>query len=183
MGEEARGKIPLYVVRGVTGVGKSTMLPQLRALLPGWCVFDADCVLNGDIGRRTALEVLRNYSHHIWLRIADGLHACGQRVLICGVLHDWEFVKYTGYGDFDIHWVMLDCDAAEHLRRLSARGIPEGSPICRDTLEWAERFRSEARQDGYPIIDTTGLAAAETARRVAEWATASGGDVSGRPAV
>jgi hypothetical protein len=154
--------LPLFVVTGASGAGKTTVTALLGRLLPECAVFEGDLInqiaaLGWDMWRDT------------WLRVAHGIALTGRPTVLCtsllpSQLESLPARKLLG----PIHFCNLDCPDDVLAARLRAR------PAWRHTnTEEAilnhQRFAAWLREHIDPSWDTSTLAPDEAAERVAAW--------------
>jgi len=154
--------LPLFVVTGASGTGKSTITGPLRRLLPDCEVFDTDTILGvaalgWDAYRST------------WLRLAHAVALNGRMTVLCGSLLPSQLEvlparKLIG----PIHWCTLDCPDAVLAERLGSRPSWRGSST-ESVIGEHQRFAAWLRAHIRPCLDTGELSPAETAEQVATW--------------
>ena len=154
--------LPLFVVTGASGTGKTTITGPLRRALPGCDVFDTDIILQvAALGWDTWRDT--------WLRLAHAIALNGRVTVLCGSLvpNQLEMLparKLVG----PIRFCTLDCPDAELdgrlRRRPSWRGTSTENAIARH-----QRFAAWLRLNIQPCYDTSQLTPAETAERIATW--------------
>ena len=154
--------LPLFVVTGASGAGKTTVTGPLCRLLPECAVFEGDLVnqiaaLGWDMWRDT------------WLRVAHGVAQGGRPTVLCtsllpSQLESLPARKLLG----PIHFANLDCPDDVLAARLRAR------PAWRRTstdevIANHQRFAAWLREHIDPTWDTSTLTSDEVAARVAAW--------------
>jgi hypothetical protein len=154
--------LPLFVVTGASGVGKTTVTPLLCRLLPACAVFEGDLIaqvaaLGWDTWRDT------------WLRIAHGLAQGGRPTVLCtsllpSQLESLPARKLLG----PIHFCNLDCPDDVLAARLRARPSWRHSGTEEVILDH-QRFAAWLREHIDPTWDTSTLTPGETAERIAAW--------------
>lgn len=158
--------LPLFVVTGASGAGKTTVTGPLRRLLPDCDVFEADLTLQV---AALGWEAWRD----TWLRLAYGVALNGRATVLCGSLLPAQLDglparKLLG----PIHFCNLDCPGEVLAERLRAR------PSWRHTTAGAEaetavvehqRFAAWLRRHIQPCFDTSTLSPDEAAGHVAAW--------------
>jgi predicted kinase len=154
--------VPLFVVTGASGVGKTTVTPPLRRLLPECVVFEGD-----SISQVAALgwDVLRN----TWLHIAHEVARNGRSMVLCtsvmpDALETLPARKLLG----PVHFCNLDCPGDVLAARLRAR------PSWRhgntdEAILTHQRFAAWLREHIAPTWDTSALTPDEAAERIATW--------------
>jgi hypothetical protein len=159
--------MPLFIVTGPSGVGKTTIVPHLQALLPGWDVFETDIL--GDSGGDWMMI------KHNWLRIAAFLARAGRPSVLCGTMQPDQLAGCVDYDLFSaVHWLALSCDPAVLAERLAARPDWRGcdAGFIREHqayLGWFHRHAAVAFDPPLTLLDTTMAPAEETARQIRAW--------------
>jgi hypothetical protein len=154
--------LPLFVVTGASGAGKTTVTALLCRLLPQCAVFEGDLInqvaaLGWDLWRDT------------WLRIAHGVALSGRPTVLCtsllpDQLENLPARKLLG----PIRFCNLDCPddvlAARLLARPSWRHSSTGEAVLAH-----QRFAAWLREHIDPTWDTSTLTAGEAAEGIAAW--------------
>lgn len=158
-------QLPLFIITGASGAGKTAVVPYLQRLLPACDVFDMDIILDPNDWR---------VSHRNWFRIARSLAEQGRPVVLCGTVIP-EY--YTGFDEASafsaIHFINLHCDDAVRDARLRARGWSEG--IIDDHRKFASWLLDNAATAFDPpmvIVDTGANTFEEVAALIAQWVQA-----------
>jgi len=160
--EEHVPALPLFVVTGASGTGKTTITGPLRRQLPDCEIFDTDTILRV---AALGLDAFRS----TWLRLAHAVALNGRATILCGSLLPTQLdalpaSKLIG----PIRFCTLDSpDAviAERLRsRPSWRGASKETAIAEH-----QRFAAWLRAHIQPCYDTSLLTPAETAGQIANW--------------
>jgi energy-coupling factor transporter ATP-binding protein EcfA2 len=161
--------LPFFVVTGASGSGKSTVLPELRRLLPEVIILDKDILWNF-----TASDKF----NEVWLRIVYTLAQSGRHALICGTTMPWDLAKSEDRGLVGtIHFLNLHCNDTVREARLRAR--PEwrgsgGEAFVAEHIQFAHWLLENAATAFDPpmlTLDTTNSSPLEVARAIAEWVT------------
>ncbi len=159
--------LPLFVVTGASGSGKSTIVSELQRRLPDCVVFDND-LLWGKMG-----DDMYQF-HNNWIRIAYAVAQGERHTVICGTIMPWDLDKAEDQRLLGtVHFVNLHCNDKDREARLRAR------PAFRKTTdEFVEEHRQFAswlldnadRAYDPPMvtIDTSHAKVPETAAAVAE---------------
>lgn len=162
--------LPLFVVTGASGSGKSTVLPFLRPLLPEMIVLDKDLLWGYTAGDKF---------HEAWLRLVYSLAQSGRHAVILGTIMPGDLAKSEHRGLVgQIHFLNLHCADAEREARLKARPEWRGSGGDAFITEhinfahWLLDNASTAFNPPMPTVDTTGISAAQAAALIADWITA-----------
>jgi hypothetical protein len=154
--------LPLFVVTGASGAGKTAITGPLRRQLPDCAVFEADLTLQvAALGFETWRDT--------WLRLAHGLALNGRVTVLCGSLMPDQLDavparKLLG----PIHFCNLDCPDEVLAGRLRARP-PWRHSSNESVILDHQRFAAWLRAHIQPSYDTSVLTPDETAERVAAW--------------
>jgi hypothetical protein len=157
--------LPLFVVTGASGTGKSTITGPLHSLLPGYLVLETDVILHvAALGWDTWRNTL--------LQLAHAAALGGQVTVLTGSLTPDQLEclparKLIG----PIHFALLDCDDDILASRLRARPAWRESSTEAKVLEH-QRFAAWLRARITPSFDTGTGSAADVAGRVAAWVQA-----------
>ena len=154
--------LPLFVITGASGAGKTTVTPALRRLLPECVVFEGDPIsqvatLGWDVFRDT------------WLRIAHEVALNGRVTVLCtslrpDALDALPARKLLG----PVHFGNLDCPDDVRAARLRARPSWRHSGT-EEAIATHQRFAAWLREHIDPTWDTSALTPDETAERIATW--------------
>jgi len=161
--------IPLFIVYGLSGAGKSSVVPQVdRGLGSGFNVYDMDCIVENN-----------DYSQacRTWLRIAQSHARVGKHTVLFGSVADghrkhaltpYELSECGEYRLFGpVHKLLLHCDDASRTQRLRARRWEENE--IRRALALADDMLRAAQASRIPVIDTSHSPVPEVARHIRRW--------------
>ncbi len=164
-------RLPLFLLSGASGTGKSTICLGLDAQLPECVCLESDILWRGEFA--TPEDDYRSY-RDLWLRVAKNIAQAGRPVVLCGTALPEQFEscperRYVG----DIHALALVCDEQELVRRLQARPAwrQTGSDEFVQRMVAFDRWLREPRT-GISVLDTTHLSIAEATGHVAAWVRA-----------
>jgi hypothetical protein len=164
--QQAVPDLPLFVVTGASGTGKTTITGPLRRVLPGCEVFDADVIL------QTAALGWETFGN-TWLRLAHAIALNGRVTVLCGSLMPGSLEalparKLIG----PIRACTLDCPDNVLAARLSARPAWRGTST-EPAIARHQKFAAWLRANIRPCYDTSQLSPEQAAERVAAWVTRS----------
>jgi gluconate kinase len=150
-------KLPLFIVTGASGVGKTTVMHELRTILPEFVVFSTDLDNFGTTGAK--LEYQDRFN--LLLHFANAVAKSGRGTIICGTFMPWDAKKCDTYDNFSaLCFINLHCDDDTRNNRLRNR---EDKAMWTDEMlkqhEQFARWLLENAETAYnppmPTIDTT----------------------------
>lgn len=157
-------KLPLFIVTGASGSGKTHVVQQLRAIMPEFDVFDTDQLI-AFVGHEW--EKIRN----IWLRVARDVALSGRMTIICGTMMPWDVEKCADFASFShVYYVNLHCGDETREKRLRARDWSED--MIKEHKRFAQALLEIADKDfnpPMPTIDTTEADVARVASQIKDW--------------
>ncbi len=157
--------LPLFVVTGASGAGKSTITGPLRDLLPGCLVFETDVILHV---AALGWETWRN----TWLQLAHAVALGGQATVLTGSFTPDQLERLPARKLIGpIRFALLDCPDDVLADRLRERPAWRASSTEAKITEH-QRFAAWLRARITPSFDTSTVGAAEVADRVAAWVQA-----------
>lgn len=105
-------KLPLFIVTGTSGSGKTTVIPFLREKLPEYCVFDIDSMIPEDY------DIMKCN----WLRVARDIAKSGRPTILCGTIIPENLKTCDQIDEFcEIFYINLDINAQVINKRLNER--------------------------------------------------------------
>jgi energy-coupling factor transporter ATP-binding protein EcfA2 len=111
-------ELPLFIVTGASGVGKTTVMKELRVLLPDFDVFSTDIDMFGT----TAAKLEYQDRHNILFHFAYFIAKSGRGTIICGTFMPWDAEKCDTYSKFsEVCFINLHCDDTTRNTRLRNR--------------------------------------------------------------
>lgn len=159
--------LPLFIVGGASGTGKSTVLPKLVGTIDEVVLLEADILWGQTSATSNFFEV--------WLRIAKNIAQSGLPVALFGagfvVPENLESCIERRYFS-TIHYLGLTCSEEAQIERLQSR------PTWRHTAEILDEqvafnrwVRENAEKTTPPIelLDTTNISVEETAAQIRAW--------------
>jgi hypothetical protein len=166
--EETVRFLPLFVVTGPSGTGKTEVLTHLRPLLPNFDIFETDLLWDS----QSDWHFVRSN----WLRIAFSIAQSGRATILCGT-HLPEHLDLGDYRPFfpTIHYLALLCDEDTLTARLRARPAWRNCDEAFITRqqEFSRWLRDNAETAFSPpltLVDATAITVQETAERICHWA-------------
>ncbi|MFD2614895.1 AAA family ATPase [Paenibacillus gansuensis] len=157
-------KIPLFIVTGASGVGKTTVIKNLRGLLPEVDIFEIDAIHEfvGDDWNRI---------QNIWLRVARNIAESGRISIICGTMMPWDAEKCEDYQYFkNVYFLNLHCDDETRELRLRARNWSENMiHEHKSFANWLLENADKAYTPPMPTVDTSKTEVYEVALKIREW--------------
>ncbi|CAG9622754.1 AAA family ATPase [Sutcliffiella rhizosphaerae] len=157
-------KLPLFIVTGSSGSGKTYVIPELRKVLPDFDIFDIDNLRECGITDQT--QIL-----NVWLRVARNVAESGRMTIICGTAMPWDVEKALDYSYFNhVYYLNLHCSEEVRETRLRERDWPEN--MIQDYKNFAQKLLEIADKEFSPslqTIDTTETNVTDVASQIKEW--------------
>ncbi|SEN97801.1 AAA family ATPase [Paenibacillus sp. OV219] len=164
-------QLPLFIVTGASGAGKSSLVLQLSSITKDFVVMETDILWDNRYN-----EPDTNYRDYreMWLRMAKNITQAGKPVVLCGSttpeqLEDCVERRYFG----EIHYIALVCESGLLEERLRSRPAWRGSSSD-DFIKGMVGFNQWFIEQG-PInsprivaLDTSHDSPQDTARKVYE---------------
>ncbi|WP_433044894.1 hypothetical protein [Dactylosporangium sp. CS-033363] len=162
--EPAR-RLPLLVVTGASGSGKTTVFPHLVRQLPECLVFDGDWLI-GPFERACEFgEVDWPALRDAWLSVAHGAAQSGRHTVLLAPFTPEQLDGLAGRRwTTDIHFAVLDCADGVRTERLEAR-----PPWRERNIERHLAFAKYLRETIETVVRTDDAPPEESARRVTAW--------------
>ena len=166
-------QLPLLMVSGASGAGKSTVCNALLGQLDDVILLDSDILWRPDFDKPE--ENYRDF-FETWLRLAKNISQSGMPVVLfgagMGVPENIEPCVERRYFS-QVHYLALACDDHELTQRLKARPDWRGSgeqAFIENQIRFNRWFK-ETPQNDHPIslIDTTGISIETTIEQVEGW--------------
>lgn len=165
-------KLPLFIITGASGVGKTTVMQILRDLMPEFVVFSTDI----DNFGTTAAKLEYQDRHNLLLHFAYAVAQSGRGTIICGTFMPWDAQKCDTYNNFSkVCFINLHCDDATRNSRL--RNRDDKAMWTDDMLKQHEQFAQwllDNAETHYnppmPTIDTTSTSPSQVAEQIKRYA-------------
>ncbi len=167
-------QIPLFVVSGASGTGKTTILHYLLGKVDEFVLLDSDILWRAEFDHPE--DHYREY-FETWLRMCKNIGQSGRPVMIfgsgIGVPENIEPCIERRYFS-QIHYLALVCNETELEKRLSSRPEWRGckSKELIQTQKVFNRWFMENGNKGNPkieLLDTTKESIEETASAILAW--------------
>ena len=174
-------RLPLLVVSGASGAGKSAVCQRLSGRVTEAVLLDSDILWRPEFN--TPENNYRDF-FETWLRVCKNISQSGRPVVLfgagVGVPANLESCIERRYFA-RIHYLALVCSAEALVARLRSRPAWRGSGEMA-YLEEHQRFNawfsSYAGQPPMTLLDTTQASLEETALQVAAWIAAKAGETA-----
>lgn len=154
--------IPLFVVTGISGAGKSTTSKELGKIMKDFSVFDMDLIVNN----KDYLTASDN-----WLRIAYSNARCGRGTILFGhVPHPYNLEACKHFYLFNpIYYLHLYCNDEVRIQRLRARSWTEKMIQDHIKIEKEALKKAQTNNPKIPIVDTSKTPVTEVAENIKKW--------------
>lgn len=172
----------LFIITGVNGIGKSSIIPELKNTLDSgnFAIHDFDERGVPDNADREWRESEMKY----WITIAKQNLDEDISTVLCGFVKTSDIMfALEGNPDIEVSVCILDASPETISKRISSRyttpvSLLELESTTGKSLEkfisdnvWvASKFRIEATENSYYLLDTTGLSPDQVAAHIITWA-------------
>jgi hypothetical protein len=181
-------RLPLFLITGASGAGKSTVCGLLPDLLAGCVTLEMDVLWRREFLRAPGEEMASDF-YDVWLRLAKAINQSARPTVLCGTALPGTIEALAQRRYFsDVSYLALVCDDDTLEARLRARPAwrfhdSDPSEVISRMLGFNRWLKENATRTAPPmeLLDTSPLTPEETARRAAAWVRASlGGRRPGR---
>lgn len=165
-------QLPLLVVSGASGAGKSTVCQRLSGQLTRTVLLDSDILWRPEFN--TPETNYRDY-FELWLRLCKNISQSGRPVVLFGAgagvpenIEDCIERRYFSH----VHYLALVCSAESLAERLQRRPIWRGTrdvKYIEEHIRFNRWFREYDSQPAIERIDTTNTLPEKTVAQVASW--------------
>jgi broad-specificity NMP kinase len=164
-------QLPLFVITGPSGIGKSTLCIELAPKLPEYVCLESD-ILWGYIAS-TAEDDYRSY-WNVWLNMTVAINQSGRPVALFGTtlpekLEASPCRRYLS----TIHYLALVCDDDELIQRLRDRPAWRrcDETVIANMVSFNHWLKEHASTTTPPmtLLDITGLSISQVAEQVTLW--------------
>ena len=165
-------RLPLFILTGASGVGKSTVCLALAARTKEVVVMESDILWRAEFDQPAT-----NYREYreTWLRVCKNISQAGRPVVLCGVSEPAQFEQCVERRYFSkLHYLALVCDAESLVSRLRNRPPSRGTSndeCIKKQVAFNRRLIKNARKTKPPmtLVDNSKITVDETVERVERW--------------
>ncbi len=165
-------QLPLFIITGPSGVGKSTLSIELAPQLPRYVCLDSD-ILWGHVPA-TPEDDYRSY-WNVWLSMAIAINQSGHPVVLFGTTLPGKLEASPYHRYFSaIHYLALICSDETLIQRLLDRPAWRRSSneafiaSMLDFTRWLKEH-ADTTQPPMTLLDITGQSIEQTAESIARW--------------
>jgi predicted kinase len=165
-------QLPLFVLTGASGAGKSSVCLHLPWALPECVCLESDILWRSEFA--TPDDNYRSY-RNMWLRVAKNVAQAGRPVVLCGTALPDQFEACPERRYFtQLHYLALVCDDDLLAARLRARPAWRGAggDAFVDTMTAFNRWikaNAATTQPPMSLLDTTASSVEQSVAHVAAW--------------
>jgi shikimate kinase len=167
--------LPLFIVTGASGTGKTTVGLQLVSALSEFVVLDSDILWSPSLDTPEAkADGYREYRTR-WLRLAKNISQGGRAVVLLGSAVPEQFESSPERRYFsEIHYLALVCSPETLDSRLSSRPAwrGSGSAEVRERMRAFNTWLRENAPNTHPsmaLLDTSAISIERTVEMTATW--------------
>ena len=165
-------RLPLFILTGASGVGKSTVCLELAARMKEVVVMESDILWRAEFDQPET-----NYREYreTWLRVCKNISQAGRPVVLCGVGEPTQFEQCIERRYFsELHYLALVCDAQTLVSRLRNRPPSRGTSndeCIREQVVFNRWLLNNAQntEPQMTLLDTSEIMVAETVKEVERW--------------
>ena len=162
-------KLPLFIITGASGVGKSTVAQMLFDKEDRYIVLESDLLWN-DI-YNTPEDNYENY-RKLWLRMCSNISQIGMPVVLCGCVTPEQFEIHNERQNFtEIHYLAVISDEKTlNSRMKDGRNIQDENWI-KSSVDFNKWLIDNAKLTNPTIylLDTTNMTAKKAANITDKW--------------
>lgn len=164
--------LPLFVITGASGSGKTTAALELASATRDFVILDQDILWTDAFNQpENDYRLFRN----TWLRMVKNIHQAGKPVVLFGSAIPQQYESSTERRYIrSIHYLALVCESGELKRRLTERphwrksGSKENLERMLDFNNWLTKNASNT-EPKMTILDTTQRTVQETIQSIQHW--------------
>jgi broad-specificity NMP kinase len=161
-------KLPLFIITGASGIGKSTLSKVLFDNEERYIVLESDLLWSDYYD--TPEDDYENY-RKLWLRICSSISQIGMPVVLCGCAVPAQFEIHSERQAFsEIHYIAVVSDEETLVSRMKGRNIQDENWIKSsvDFNNWLINNADTTSPKLY-LLDTTKMTAEEAASIADKW--------------
>jgi broad-specificity NMP kinase len=170
--EHAFVSLPLFVITGASGSGKTTAGLELTRTASDFVVLDQDILWNDCFNAPDDdYKLFRN----TWLRMAKNIHQAGRSVVLFGSAIPQQYEACTERRYFSaIHYLALVCSSDELARRLKDRpqwrksGTEENLQNMLNFNKWLTE-NADKTDPTMTVLDTSAISLDQTVAAISGW--------------
>ena len=165
-------RLPLFVITGASGTGKSSTCLALVAKTKDFVVMDSDILWRSEFEQPDT--DYRNYRES-WLRVCKNISQAGKPVVLCGASLPEQFEQCIERRYFsEIHYLALVCSDEALESRLRSRPAWRNSSdeeYIKTHVAFNRWLKENAGNTEPPmsLLDTSEITVAESVERVEDW--------------
>lgn len=167
--EQPLKRLPLFIISGASGVGKSTISIELYKKETEYIVLDSDLLWFDFFN--TFEDNYRTY-RETWLRLCKNISQSGKPVVLCGCSTPEQFENCVERRYFsEIYYLACVCDSDLLEKRLrQGRNVNDENWI-QDSISFNQWLKDNAdkTEPNIMLLDTSNKSAEEAAKCVGEW--------------
>lgn len=170
----------IFLITGVNGIGKSTLISQLENKLD-MTAFDIHDFDERGVPDNADKEWRHSETLH-WITIGKENKSNAKATIVCGFMKFSEIDDALSLIGVDAHICLLDANEETISRRILGRyPNPESvtelerttgktpEKFATDNVWVSSKFRQEAQEKNYHILDTSELSPEEVGQKVIDW--------------
>ncbi len=162
-------KMPLFIVTGASGVGKTSACNYLQQITQDVVVMESDILW--DDSYNTPEDNYRKF-RELWLRICKNISQCGKPVVLCGcaIPEQFEICDERIYFS-DIYYLAIVCDNEDLEKRMRyGRNIMDENWIKSsiDFNSWL-KTNSNKTSPNITLLDSTNKTQQEITEEIKQW--------------
>ena len=165
-------RLPLFIITGASGVGKSTVGLELAAKMNDVVVMESDILWRPEFDQPET-----NYREYreTWLRVCKNISQAGKPVVLCGTGEPTQFEQCTERRYFSkLHYLALICDdhiLASRMRKRPTRGALLQDEFIKEQIVFNRWLQNNAQntEPTMTLLDISKITVDEAADGVAQW--------------
>jgi broad-specificity NMP kinase len=163
-------RMPLFIITGASGAGKSTISAQLFQKEKDYIVMESDILWNNYYN--TPENNYREF-REVWLRMCKNISQAGKPVVLCGCAVPEQYENCLERRYFSqIHYIAVVCDEDVLYKRLTNnRGYSEQDEYVKASLSFNTWLKENAdkTEPKMQLLDNSQLTVDEAAKAVDNW--------------